>query len=392
MLSRPDPFSSRPGLQGLAEGPRHGPDSPLALLHRRPPEATAAAPPAAAAPAAGAEQGIASNDVGLSASDRVAGWPERSMGPRLLSAVSVLVRFPRVRTGRRRSWPVGRTRDRQPRQMVTGRVRQLRVPLLAVSISGRRLLRPVTSGAGELPHVAALPTSSSSTIMQSLPAQAKVKNGPAWPMSGWSSNQSPAEHRVRPNPGRRQPDGTVSNTGAVALGHGTPPGGEDRHLRLLRGRADSGHALQWPGPAEGEPDWSFINEPCTATSSSNLTPHLAEHPGGRLHILFLRVNLHQPEGHRACLSEHRQGPGIHGVSQRHRKLILTTSLYQAGFGAVDFRCADTTPLARRSRVPSRLLNRLALSTGDVDFVALSGGGDPGGVPCCRRAHCSGRRS
>ena len=68
------------------------------------------------------------------------------------------------------------------------------------------------------------------------------------------------------------------------------------------------------------------------------------------------------------------------ITQRHRKIILTSSTYQPGFGAVNFRIQGYD--GSGEKVPGatdtvKLLIDQNFSTGDVDSVRLVGGSDPG---------------
>jgi hypothetical protein len=267
---------------------------------------------------------------------------------------------------------------------------------------GQIIAEAADIGAGELPAVAALPDVIVQ-IMQSLPAGVAFETAPYYdipnikridlciPESELDDLEQPCQSgraiqtlgniAIVPNPDSLiHADGTVSNTGAVAgpeVHHAAWVGGIYIY-GCFEGTSTPVKHYTWEYRREGEPDWNFINEPYSYLKQQPDATWL-DTPVGAFDT-SLRVNL--PTDPKVVVPAYQniETDPAFLISQRHRKLILTTSLYQAGFGAVNFRMRGYD--ASGEKVPGavdtvKLLIDQLFSTGDVDYVALSGGGDPG---------------
>src|SRR6266511_3338101 len=134
----------------------------------------------------------------------------------------------------------------------------------------------------------------------------------------------------------------------------------------------------WEYRLDTESDWHFVNEPYSYLKQQSDSTWQST-PVGPFDTL-LRVNGPADPKVTGPAYMNIEADPAWMITQRHRKIIFHTPTYQPGFGAVNFRIQGYD--ATGEKVPGatdtvKLLIDQNLSTGDVDYVQLVGGSDPG---------------
>jgi hypothetical protein len=176
-------------------------------------------------------------------------------------------------------------------------------------------------------------------------------------------------------------DGTVSNAATAVSGPAVQHAawwGDIYVYGCFEGTPSKVTHYTWEYLRDGESSWHFINQPYSYLKQQPDASWLST-PVGPADTL-LRVNL--PSDPKVLVPAYAniETDPEWMITQRHRKLILRTSLYETGFGAVSFRIRgyDVNGEKVTGAVDTiRLLIDQILSTGDVDYVSLLGGADPG---------------
>jgi hypothetical protein len=258
-------------------------------------------------------------------------------------------------------------------------------------------------GAGEDPAVAALPDLIIQ-IMQSLPNGVAFETAPYYdipnvkridlciPESELDGTEQPCQSgraiqtlgniAVVPNPDSQlHTDGTVSNSATAVSGPFVQHAAWWGYVYVYGCFEDASPTVTtytWEYRLDSESDWHLINEPYSYLKQQPDATWLST-PVGPFDTL-LRVN--GPADPKVVVAAYQniEADPEWMITQRHRKIILNTALYQPGFGAVNFRIQGYD--ASGEKVPGatdtvKLLIDWLFSTGDVDSVHLVGGGDPG---------------
>ena len=187
---------------------------------------------------------------------------------------------------------------------------------------------------------------------------------------------------VVPNPDSQlHGDGTVSNSATAVSGpfvqHAAWTGGIYVY-GCFEDASPTVTTYTWEYRQDGDPDWHFVNEPYSYLKKQ-LDGTWASSPVGPTDTALHVDGAMNPAVTVPAYANIETDPAWM-ITQRHRKIILSTGIYQSGFGAVSFRMtgydAGGDPVPGAVDIVRLLIDQIA-ATGDVDFVALSGGGDPG---------------
>jgi len=268
---------------------------------------------------------------------------------------------------------------------------------------GELIAEAADIGIGESATTAALPDVIVQ-IMESLPAGVAFETAPYYnipnvkridlciPESELVGTEQPCQSgraiqtlgniAIVPNPDSQlHPDGTVSNSATAVAGPFVQHSawvGDIYVYGCFEDASPTVSTYTWEYRLDTESDWHFVNEPYSYLKQQSDSTWQST-PVGPFDTL-LRVN--GPADPKVTVPAYMniEADPAWMITQRHRKIIFHTPTYQPGFGAVNFRIQgyDVTG----EKVPGatdtvKLLIDQNLSTGDVDYVQLVGGSDPG---------------